>query len=160
MIEANSIFGAPDGGAYKVGDTIRVENVPAGWRGRVQVLSETEDKETAVGIVDPTNSATDGAPGAGESGTETPSKDMTMAPNPGATAANPEGDVQTAGATETLDSGRASQIDSVIAGLDKKSFTADGSPSVDAINAAMPEGSEKVTAAERDEAWARVQKGA
>jgi len=41
--------------------------------------------------------------------------------------------------------------------LDDDDYTQAGKPDVDAINDAMPDGSERVTAAERDAIWAAMQ---
>lgn len=56
------------------------------------------------------------------------------------------------------DSERGDLIRDAIDGLDKDAdFTKGGKPDVDKINAAMPEGSETVTAVERDAIWASME---
>ncbi|MEM8572930.1 MAG: hypothetical protein AAGG56_18840 [Pseudomonadota bacterium] len=51
---------------------------------------------------------------------------------------------------------RASQIALIIADLPEDKYTAEGAPMVDAINEALAEGVEHVTAAERDAIWASL----
>ena len=53
--------------------------------------------------------------------------------------------------------GRSALILEAIRSLGPDGFTADGKPKTDAIDAEMPEGSDRVTAAERDGVWAALQ---
>lgn len=66
-----------------------------------------------------------------------------------------------AASMEAKGPGRSGLIREAIQSLGPDGFTADGKPKTDAIEAEMPEGSDRVTAAERDAIWAAVQeKGA
>lgn len=53
---------------------------------------------------------------------------------------------------------RDDAIAEAIFGLKADQMTADGKPEVDAINAALPEGVEKITADERDAVWEKSAK--
>lgn len=56
-----------------------------------------------------------------------------------------------------VDPDRQAAISAAIGDLSSEDFTKGGKPEVDAINAAMPEGAEAVTAAERDAVWTAMQ---
>ena len=53
--------------------------------------------------------------------------------------------------------GRSALIREAIQSLGPEGFTADGKPKTDAIDAEMPDGNDRVTAAERDGVWAALQ---
>ncbi|KQI68698.1 hypothetical protein AN189_07275 [Loktanella sp. 3ANDIMAR09] len=71
----------------------------------------------------------------------------------GGTQESDEGD----GGTQESDDDRLGVIVEVISNLDPdEDFTQGGLPDVKAVNAAMPDGSEPVSAAERDVAWSMI----
>ena len=55
------------------------------------------------------------------------------------------------------DGGRDGAIRTAINGLGEDGYTEGGKPEVQAINAALPEGTDPVTAKERDAVWAAMQ---
>ena len=52
---------------------------------------------------------------------------------------------------------RVAAIEDAILSVDEQDFTQTGKPDVDAVNDAMPDGFDRVTAAERDAVWAGMQ---
>lgn len=101
-ITKGGLFG--NTGELPIGQEFTLEGKPpAGWAGRYEMISQTDDKEPVT-------------------------------------------------ANSGLSEDRKAEIFEAIGGLDReKDYTKGGKPDVDAINALMPEGSETVTAAERDE---------
>ena len=102
-ITKGGLFG--NTGEFPIGKEFTLEGKPpAGWAGRYEMVSQTDDKEPV--------------------------------------SANAGG----------MSEDRKTAILEAIGGLDpERDYTKGGKPDVDAINALMPEGSETVTAAERDE---------
>ncbi|SER49872.1 hypothetical protein SAMN04490244_101270 [Tranquillimonas rosea] len=56
-----------------------------------------------------------------------------------------------------IDEGRLAQFRAALSELGEADLTEEGSPAVDAVNGALPEGADPVTAEERDALWAHLE---